>query len=205
MERTRHKRVIINRVGEYDELGAAHRVVVLCQLGRLLDDAPHQADSIQIHARLGRRDVDRRADQIGLGQRLGNGVDEDLITLGKALLHKGGKTADKVYAGRACRAVKRLGKRHIAISVGHRADHRDRGDRNALVDDRDAQLALDLLTGRNQLLRAAGDLIIHLVRKHVDVVAGEVSQRNAHRDRADVKVLLLDHLDGFQNILCVDH
>ena len=176
MERARHERIIVNRVGEYNKLGAAHRIVVTGQFCRLLDDATHQADGVEIYARLGRRNIDRRADQIGLGQRFRDGVDQDFVALGKALLYKGGKAADKVDAGRACRAVKRLGKRHIAICIGHRADHRDRCDRNTLVDDRDAQFTLDLLAGRNQLFRAAGDLVIHLVRQHIDVLAGKVTQ-----------------------------
>ena len=205
MERARHKRVIVHRVGEHNQLGAAHGVVVARQLRGLLDDAAHQRDGVQIDARLGRGHVDRRANQIGLSQRLGDRVDQDLVALGKALLHQRGKTADEVDAGRACRAVERLGKRHIAVRGGHRADHRDRGDRDALVDDRDAELALDLLARGDQLFRAAGDLVINLIRQHIDIVAGEVAQRNAHRDCADIEVFLLDHLNGFQNILCIDH
>ena len=205
MERARHERVVVHRVGKYDQLGAAHRVVVLCQLSGLLDDTAHQADGVQVDTRLGRRDIDRRADQIGLRQRLGDRVDQNLVALGKALLHERGKAADEVDAGRTCGAVERLGERHIAVRGRHRADHRDRGDRNALVDDRDAELALDLLARGDQLFRAAGDLFVNLVRQHVYIVAGEVAQRNAHCDRADIEVLLLDHLDGFQNICCVDH
>src|SRR5699024_183478 len=35
VERARHERVIVHRVGKYHELGAAHRVVILGQLGGL--------------------------------------------------------------------------------------------------------------------------------------------------------------------------
>ena len=205
MECARHERVVVYGVGENDQLGAAHGVVVLGQLRGLLDDAAHQTDGVKVDAGLGGGDVYRGADQIGLRHGLRNGVDEDFVALGEALLHEGREAADEVYAGGVGRAVERLCERHIAVRARGRADHGDRGDGNTLVDDRDAELALDLLAGRDELFCTARYLVVDLVREHIDVVRREIAQRNAHRDGADVKVLLLDHLDGFQNIFRVDH
>ena len=192
-----HERIVLYRVGKYNQLAGADALAVSGQFSGLTDDLTHHADCIQVCACLGRSDVDRGAHQICGCQRFRNRANQNFIALGKALLYKRGESADKVdTAGSRC-AIQRLCERHIRSRVGCRADHCHRCDGNALVDDRDTQFCLDLLAGFHQMLRFAGDFVINLVAGGVDVAGDAVEQRNAHRDGTNIQMFILDHFDGF--------
>ena len=200
MERARHKGVILGDVGEYHQLGTTDGVAVGGESGGPLDGGAHEADGIHVDARLGGRHVHRGADQIGLGQSLGNDGDQVAIPLGHALMHQGGIAADEVDAhgiGRPLEGMSQF-EEHVG---GHIPRHqRDGGDGHPLVDDRDAVLLLNVLTRSHQLFGLAGDLIVNVVAQAVPVVADAIEERDAHGDGADIQILLPDHLDGFQYI-----
>ena len=114
--------------------------------------------SILMPARV-RADVDRGADHIGHGKRLGDRVDQAVRAAGHALLHQGGEAADEVDAEVVRRAVERLCQPDIVLGRRRAADLRDRRDRNALVDDRDAVELFDALTAGNEVAFAL-DMIL---------------------------------------------
>ena len=45
------------------------------------------------------------------------------------------------------------------------------------------------------------DLIVNLFAAAPDVLARAVEQRDAHRNRADVEMLLIDHIDRVNDLL----
>ena len=65
MERAGHEGVILRRVAEHNEFRGRKAVVVGRDLGAAAHDASHQADRVEVDARLGRTDIDGRADMIG--------------------------------------------------------------------------------------------------------------------------------------------
>ena len=83
----------------------------------------------------------------------------------------------------------------------HADEHGDRRDRYPLIDDGNAIFPADVIAYLDQILSHRGDLAIYLLTGTVDVRICAVKQRDPHSDRADVEILLIDHLDGFQHIL----
>ncbi len=70
---------------------------------------------------------------------------------------------------------------------------RDGRDRDALVADGDAVLALDLLGDGQESLGGLGDVVVDAARHHVDVGVDATGKRQPERDRPDVEILLGDH------------
>ena len=205
VERTRHERVVLDRVAEHDELRAAKSIAFLCQLGRLFDRLPHKAHSVHVDARLCRGDVDAGADQLRLGQRLRDGGDQPPVAGGHALLHERGKAADEIHAAGLCGAVHRLGKRNKILRLARACDQRDGRDGNALVDDGNAKLPFDLAACRNQMLGLPADLVVNFPGAGLRIRVGAVQKRNAHGDGADVQMLMVDHIDRGHDIGMVQH
>ena len=207
VEATGHERVVVRHVAERHELDAAVRVVVGGALGDVLDDVAEQFDRVHVDAGLGGTDVHGRADDVGLGKGLRQGADEQLLGRGHGLGDECGVAADQVDADFLGCLVKRVGDLDevLARLAAAGADQRDRGDGDALVDDRDAVVAFDGLAGGNEVLGIGSDLAVDVVAGLVDIVRGAVEQRDAHGDGADVELLLLDHLIGLVDLHDVQH
>ena len=201
MEGARHERIVVRRIAEDDELRAPERVAVLRPFGRLLDDLAHEAHGVHVDASLRRADVDGRAEALGRRHRLGDGANEHLIRRRHALRHDGRVTADEIDAELLCRTIKRLRDLHKVgrFPAAGRADDRRRRNRDALVDDRDAELAADLIPGLHQFLRKAHQLRIDVVTRLLQRRVRAVEERDAHRDGPDIEILLENHLVGFKN------
>ena len=207
MEAACHERVVVRHVAEGHELDAAVGVVVGGALGNVLDDVAEQFDRVHVDAGLGGTDVHGRADDVGLGKGLRQGADEQLLGRGHGLGDECGVAADQVDADFLGCLVKRVGDLDevLACLAGAGTDQRDRGDGDALVDDRDAVVAFDGLAGGNEVLGIGSDLAVDVVAGLVDIVRGAVEQRDAHGDGADVELLLLDHLIGLVDLHDVQH
>ena len=109
MEASGHKRVVVRHVAEGHELDAAVGVVVGGTLGNVLDDTAEQFDRVHVDAGLGGADVHGRADDVGLGESLRQGADEQLLGRGHGLGNECGVAADQVDADFLGRLVKRVG------------------------------------------------------------------------------------------------
>ena len=138
------------------------------------------------------------------GERLRDAADERFISRRKALLHQRRIAADKIDANRLRSAFKRESVFN-RISPARSSDHRNRGDGNTLVAERDAELPLDLLTRAHKALRPARDFLINAAAGLLNIRIAAIEQRDAHGDGADIEILLLDHRDGLQDIPCVNH
>ena len=135
----------------------------------------------------------RRAHALGGGQRVGDGVHQLVVGRRCALVHERGEAAHEVDAHLGAGLVHGHGDAR-QVGVGHGgADLGDGRDGDALVHDRDAELALELLGGGYQLLGGLRHLVVDLARHGVDVRIRAGAQVQAQRDGADVQVLLADH------------
>ena len=140
-----------------------------------------------------------------LGQRLRNAADQRQIAGREALLHQRGIAADEVHAHGLRGALERVRKKHgVALGAGRR-EHRDRRDAQALVYDRNTVFLFNARADGDVVLRDAADLVINFVAGGMDIRVDAIEQGNADRDRADVEMLLLDHADGFENVIRVEH
>ena len=119
-------------------------------------------------------------------------------------MNKCGIPADQIDADRFRRFVHGLREFDRALAAC-RADDGDRRDGNALVDDRYAVFALNILAGFDEIFGAARDFLIYLGARLIDVCTNAVQKGDAHGDGADVQIFILDHPDGFQNIVHIDH
>ena len=201
VERARHEGVILYRIAEDHKLGAAKAALLFRERRRLFHRLPHQGDGVHVDSRLGRADIDRRAHKVRTGQRLGDRSDQLPIGVRHALLHKRRKTANKVNTDIFGRAVKRLGKRDIVFRLRRGGDQRDGCDGNPLIDDGNAKFPLDLFSRCDQMLCIAADLVVDLFTRTLRAAVRAGEERDAHRDRADIQMLLVDHTDCFQNII----
>ena len=134
---------------------------------------------------------------VGNTQCLGNAFNKSIITCGKALLNKGGVTADKVNANCLCRFFKCYGKLNNFACLASGGKHCNRGHGNALVYNGNAIFMLNFVTNGHQILGGAGDFFINLLAGSINVRINAVKQRNAHCNGANVKIFILNHCNGF--------
>ena len=205
MKSAGHKGVILGSVAKNNKLGRAYAVAVGSYFGGLLNDFAHHLYGVHIDSGFSRSDVYRGADKVGFAKRLRNALDKRVVAACKALLHQSRVAADEVYAKLLSRPVKRVGKSYHVLALAGSRYHADRGNGNALVDDRDTVFALDILAGLDQILCVEHDLVINLSACLVDVLVKAVQQRNTHCDSSHVKVFVVDHIYGFKYILCFKH
>ena len=125
-------------------------------------------------------------------------------TGGEARLHQSGVSADEVHADRAHSLFQNLCVFH-RIAARNRSQHGNGSHGQTLVDDRNAVHSLDGLAGGNQRFGKTADLFINLVAGPTDIAVRTVQEGNAHGDGADVKILVVDHADGFKDVFCVQH
>ena len=162
MESAGHKRIVLYGIAEYHQLGAAEASLIGGFPGQVLDGPAHEGHRVHIDTCLGGAYIDAAADNIGGGQGLGNGADENTVCLCHAFLDQSGETADEVDPGGFGGPVHGLGKGDIAVGFCRRRDQGDGGDGDALVDNGNAKLFFNGLTGGDQIFGILGDLVIYL-------------------------------------------
>ena len=168
---------------------------------RFLDDFTHPRHGVHIDTGLRRADVDARADNIRLRQRLRNCAQQLFIARCKALLHERREPADEVHTAGLRRLVHRQRKGHIVLRLAASGNQSHRRHGDALVDDWDTELALDGLAGFDEVFGLMADFIVNFLAAATRILARAVQKRNAHRDRADVQMLLVDHVDRVNDFL----
>lgn len=188
-----HERRVLDHVGEDDELGGT----VAVDLGRaaraLQNRLRREEHGIHVDASPRRGDVERRAHALRRGERFGDGVDELAVGRADALLHERGEASHEVDAEGLGRAVHGAGDGGEVGGGAGGGDLRDRRDRDALVGDGDAVLALEVLRGGDEVLGRVRDLVVDLLAHAVHVLVRASHERDAHGDGTQVEVLLGDH------------
>ena len=120
-------------------------------------------------------------------------------------MHQSGITADEIDAHIPRSPIHGAGDGGDILGGEGVADHGNGGDGNALVDDGNAEFRLNALTDGDEILGAAGDLVINLLAEGIDIRIHAVPQADAHGDGADIQMLLGDHMDGLEYIPSIDH
>ena len=88
-----HEGIVLHRVAEHNQLGAAQSVLLLRELRRAADDAAHLGHGVHVDAGPGGAQVNAGAQPLRGGQHLGDGFDQLQIGRGGAFLHQGGIAA----------------------------------------------------------------------------------------------------------------
>ena len=207
MEAASHERVVVGGIAECHEFHASVGVVVCGGVCDVFDDVAEQFDGVHVDAGFGGSHIDGRADNVGFAQRFRQGADEQLFGGGHGFGHECGVAADQVDADLLRRMVKRMRNFHEIVRRFARAcaDQGNRGDGDALIDDRNAVVAFDGLASGYEILGIRGDLVVDVVADFVDAVGRAVQQADAHGDGAHVELLLLDHLVGLVDLHDIQH
>ncbi len=203
VERPRHEGIVLHRVAEHHQLRAAQPAVVRRGRGGVFDRLAHQPHGVHVDARPGGAHVDRGAQKVRDGQRLGDGFDQPPVRLRHGLVHQRRVAADEVHTGSLGGVVQRL--RHPHGVLDRAGDQRRRGHRDALVHDGHADLPLDVPAHFHQMLGLPGDAVVDVVTQLLFVVRHAVKQRYPHGDRAHVQLLVVDHLQGLEDLRGIDH
>ncbi len=200
-----HKGIVLHGIGKNHQLSAPQPLVIRGQLGGPLDDAPHFRHGIHIDARFGGSDVYAGADSLGGRHRLRNRADQLPISLRAALLHQGGKSADKVHAALLRRSIQRLGDWDIGIGLAGPGHQGDRRHRNALIHNGNTEFPLQILANLHQVPGTAGDFPVNFLTAALYIRVTAIQQADTHGDGADIQVALVDHILGLQNIILIQH
>src|SRR5579875_1490846 len=112
-----------------------------------------------------------------------------------------GTAADEVDADGGCGPVERPRDLHDAVAIERAGYKRDRRHRDAVVDDRNAELAGDFLAYPPQIAGDPRHPIVNPLANPAGAVAGAIEQADADGDGADVEPLEPDHVDGLENLL----
>jgi hypothetical protein len=127
--------------------------------------------------------------------------------LSDAFFHQGGEPADEVHAHRFRRRWLRVWATSTMSSGRERGGgHGNGAHRDALVDHRHDRISRPTRSQVSTKLRGqGGDLGVDVGLEALDVVAGAVEQVDAEGDGADVQVFVLDHLQGGQDFVLIEH
>ena len=193
MKSARHEGIVPRRIAENDELRAADGRLIARQFRRTLDDLAHLAHAVHVDARLRRAEVDRGTDELRRRKRLRNGRNQHLVAMRITLFNECRKAADEIDADLLRRAVERLGYGYEGIRLAGIRRDGDRRDGNALVDDGDAVLRLDVSARLHEELCRLRDLVVDVATELLNVRMRAVTKRYTHRDRAHVELVLRDH------------
>ena len=174
VESAGHKGVILHSIGKHHQFGAAEAILVRGDFRGLLDDSAHLSHRVHIDAGLGRTHVDAGADTLCSLHGFGNGIHQNPVTLGTALLHQRGETADEVHTTGLGSLIHSNGQRHIGICVAAVANNGNRGDGNTLIDNGNTKFPFDLFANLHKILRLAGNLIIDPLGAHIHILMGAI-------------------------------
>ena len=207
MESAGHKWIVVWGVAENDELSVTERIDVGGSLGYFANNRTHKRNSVHIQTGTGRTDVHGCAHEISARQSLWQRADKKLFGRGHALGYESRETAEEVDAYSFCSAVEGLANLYVIVGglACAGANQRNRGNRDALVDDGNAVIALNLFAYLNKVLGIRGDFGVNLLADCIDVVANAVEQRNTHSNGAHVELFLLDHLVGLVDLHNIQH
>ena len=207
VESTGHERIVVGRIAQHDKFRTTERIALLRSLRSFLYDASHQTYGIHVDARLGRTHIHRTAYTLRHSQSFRNGTYEELIAGSHALRHHGTVSAEEVHTHCLCRLVEGTRNLHIIFgSPAARSAHkRNRCDGNPLVDDRHSELARNVLAGLHKILGKFSNLAVDIVAGLLHACICTIEQTYAHGDGTHVKVLLLNHLVGLNDLCYIYH
>ena len=203
MESSGHKWIVFHCIAKHHQLCAADTLTVSGCFCRLFDDPPHQLHCIHVDAGLGRSHIDGGTYQISLRKCLRDGCNQPFICNGHTLLHQCRIAADKINPAGLCSLIQCMCKTGIIRITARSCYQSDRRHGDPLIDDWNTKLHLDLLGFCHQILCRPADLVVDLLTGFINIFIAAAKQRDTHRNRTDIQMLLLDHLNRRKNIFLI--
>ena len=119
-------------------------------------------------------------------------------------MHERRVTAEEVNPELHCSAIKR-GADKSALFRKCCRNEGNRCDGNALVDDGNPIFPRERIRRRDKFFRLAANKIIDSLCRLLCRCADTGKERNTHGNRTDIKVLLFDHFNCFDNVKFAEH
>ena len=176
MESSCHERIVVRRIAEYHQLGAAQGILICRCLRCLQDNISHQPDRIHVDPGPGGAQIHRAAHPLGLCQRLRDGADQQFICLCHPFGNSCRIAADEIDAHFFGCTVHGLSKGHkvLCAFAGSAAHQGDGCHGNSFIHYRDAEILGNLISCLYQMAGKTGDLLInlpvHLLQVPIDAV-----------------------------------
>ena len=206
MECACHKGVVLHCITKYNQLRTADTFVVLRAFRCFHNNLAHLLHCVHIQPVSGSPDIHRSTDSFCHCQCLRNGINQDFITFGIALLHQRGKATDEVYANLLCCLVQCLSNAHIGIRIFAACRrNRDGCYGNSLVHHGHTVFLRQLIPNLHQILCVGCDFFVYLFIKFIDICICAIQQTNAHRNGSDIQIHVRNHAVGFQNFIPCNH
>ena len=207
VERTCHKRIIIRRITEYNQLGTSQRILILTCLSCFQNDLTHQFDSVHIDTCTCRAHIYRAADTLCLCQCLWNRLDQKFLCRSHSLAYQSRITTNEVYSNCLCSLIQSLCNCHkIFFCLTCRTAHQsDRSYGNSFIYNGDPIFHGDCLTCRYQIFGTGCNLVINLFVQSLKITVNTVQKADSHCNGTHIQVLLLDHFIGFIYFKNIDH
>ena len=198
MEGACHERVVVRGITEYHQLGTAKGVMVPGGFGCFSHDSSHQFHRVHVNACFGRAYIDGTAHTLCLGQCLGNGENQVLVSPGHALAHKSGIAADEVYAHFLCSHVQSLGygDEILRTLAGRTAHQRNGSDGDTLIYNGDTEISLDILARGNQVLCQGSDFLINLFIERLKIAVHTVQKAYTQGNGTHIQLFVFNHVVG---------
>ena len=174
-ERTRHKRIILNRVAEYNKLCTRKSLCIGSKFSRSLNNLTHLFNSVHIDTGSCRTHINAWTYKICCGKCFRNWLNKYSLTVRIIFMHKCRITAYKVYACLFSGFVKSFCDFNTFFNSRffqcvHQSSYRSY--RNSLVDNRNTELSLNVLTGFYKVFCVSCDFFIHFFANCINVRTG---------------------------------
>ena len=134
-----------------------------------------------------------------MGQGLRKRIHQRTITGRHAFFHQGRKSSQKIHIHGLNGFVKGLGHNNHLLGAERGGRHGDGTDGDPFVHHRNAVFFPHRIADLHQSLGRAGDAIVYFGREAFEIIAGTIQQAQAKGDRAQIKVLVAQHLQDGKN------
>ena len=207
MECTRHERIVIRSIAEYHKLGATARVAVCCHFCGLDNGLSHESYSIHVDACLGRTNIYAAADTLCACKCLRDGFDEETVAFCHTLGYDSRVTSKEVYSNLFCDCIESLGNLYIVARCLAACCSYKRywSYRDSFVYDRNAELCGDVFCCLLEIACNLENLFSDLLASGFYVAGSAVKKAYTYGDCAHVKVFVLNHVVGLEDLVNIDH
>ena len=137
-------------------------------------------------------------------ERFGYAPYKLLVARSEALLNERGVAADKIDSD-LTRSPFKGECIFDRVSDGGGRQHGDGGDGYTLVDNRHTVLFFYLIADADEVMCLLCDFVIDLGAGTLNILTAAVEQRDAHGYGSYIEILILNHVDGFEDVSGISH
>ena len=197
VESTCHKGIIRHGVTEDYQFRTTDSITISSASCSHLHYFAHLFYSVHIDTAFGRTNAYRRANNVSYSQRFGNGSNQISIAFSVAFIYQRRKTTNKVNAYILSSFIKSLCQRNIVIAIAAFANHRNRCNRNAFIDNGHAQFNFQIFASFYKVFCLLANLVINFLRSYLHIGMSAVTQADAHSDGTHIQFVFGNHTCSF--------